>query len=409
MKYLLIGNSTAAVAAAEAIRAADGAGEITMLSREPEHTYSRPLISYLLKGKTDERRMRYRPADFYEQNRITLRYGEAAAIDADAHAVTLSDGETLPYDRLLVATGSRPFVPPIPGLETVGNRFTFMSLADARALGEALRPDARVLIMGAGLIGLKCAEGIHDRVGSITVVDLADRVLPSILTAEAAAPVQSHLEKQGVSFILSDGVASFDGGAATLKSGRTVDFDLLVIAVGVRPETELVSRAGGAVERGIVTDETGLTTLPDVYAAGDCTQCLDAASGQTKILALLPCAYMQGETAGIRMSGGEKTPQPAIPMNAIGFMGMHMVTAGSYEGEQILREKPGKSFKQLFVKDGYLKGFIMLGDVRRAGIYTNIIRNRIPLSQLDFELLRDKPQLIAFSKGFRAQKLGGAV
>ena len=143
------------------------------------------------------------------------------------------------------------------GLDTVPEKFTFMSLDDAHALESVLTKDSRVLIIGAGLIGLKCAEGIKERVKSITVVDLADRVLPSILDETGSAIVKDFLEKQGIEFHLGDTATKFAGTTATLKSGLTVDFDVLVIAVGVRPNTSLVKDAGGEVRRGIAADDTG--------------------------------------------------------------------------------------------------------------------------------------------------------
>lgn len=253
-----------------------------------------------------------------------------------------------------------------------------------------------MLIVGAGLIGLKCAEGIAARVREITVVDLADRVLPSILDETGSSIVQAHLEKQGLRFRLGDTVASFDGGRATLKSGAVLDFDVLVLAVGVRPETSLVAEAGGAVRRGIVTEDTGRTTLPSVYAAGDCAESYDISAGVHRVLALLPNAYMQGYCAGVNMAGGEAHFDQAIPMNAIGFMGLHILTAGTYEGETYTAHENG-NYKVLFYKDDLLKGYILIGDVARAGIYTALIRNRTPLSSIDFERICEKPQLMAFT------------
>ena len=334
MKYVIIGNSAAAVGCIEGIRQEDRTGPITVVTDEPYHTYSRPLISYLLLGKTDEERMKYRPDGFYEENGVTLLAGKRAEkIDPESKTVLLDDGQALSYDKLLVAAGSRPFVPPIKGLDGVENAFTFMTLDSAKALEKALGPDKRVLILGAGLIGLKCAEGIAGRVGSLTVADLADHILPSILDSEAAAMVQRHIEDHGVSFLLGDGVDSFEGNTAVLKSGKKVPFDLLVICVGVRPNTSLVSEAGGEVARGIRVDPGCATTIPDVYAAGDCTESFDVSSGQQRILALLPNAYMQGRCAGTNMAGGEAVYDHAIPMNAIGFFGYHVLTAGTYTGE----------------------------------------------------------------------------
>lgn len=409
MQYVIIGNSAAGVGCVEGIRQADKTGKITVLSSEPYHTYSRPLISYLLYGKTDEEKMKYRRASFYEDNGCEfLPSRTAAAIDPKGKTVRLTDGTEIPYDRLMVATGSRPFVPPIPGLDRVSSQFTFMSLDDARALEKELSPDKRVLIMGAGLIGLKCAEGIAAKVGELTVVDLAPHILPSILDPDAAALVQKHIEGHNIRFILSDSVKEFSGNAAVLASGKTVPFDILIVAVGVRPNTALISDAGGAVNRGIVTDDACRTTLPDIFAAGDCTESRDAVSGEHRVLALLPNAYMQGECAGINMAGGTAVYDKAIAMNAIGFFGLHVLTAGSYQGEDYISAGE-ETYKRLISSDNRLRGFILVGDVARAGIYTNLIKNKTALSSIDYDLIKERPQLLAFSRKERKIMLGGAA
>lgn len=407
MNYLIIGNSAAAVGCVEGIRQQDPDSAVTLVASEPYHTYSRPLISYLLGGKTDQARMRYRPAGFYEVNKVKTLLGKTAtAILPDKKQVTLKSGETLPYDKLLVAAGSSPSVPPVKGLDKVKNKTAFLTLDDARYLEQRVKADTKVLILGAGLIGLKCAEGLRGRTPHIAVVDLADHILPSILDAEAALPIQRHISGQGVELVLSDAVQSFDRENAILKSGRIIPFDLLVVAVGVRPNTDLVAQAGGKVGRGVATDTFCRTSLPDVYAAGDCAESRDITTGADRVLALLPNAYMQGECAGIHMAGGEKPYDKAIPMNAIGFFGLHMITAGSYDGQEY-RSDSGGCLKRLFYKDNLLRGYILIGDVGRAGIYTSLIRERVPLSSIDFELIKEKPQLMAFSSSERAKKLGG--
>lgn len=409
MKYVIIGNSAAAVGCIEGIRQVDKTGEIVVISKEKYHTYSRPLISYLLYGKTDLQRMKYRPDDFYEKMGCALLLGRTVtAINAKTKKVQLEDGTKIGYDKLMVATGSNPFVPGMKGLEDVEKRFTFMSLDDALALQEALTSDSRVLIVGAGLIGLKCAEGIEHSVRSITVVDLADRILPSILDEEGSAMVQEYIEGKGVKFYLNDSVAEFTKDKAFLKSGAEVDFDIVVIAVGVRPNTKMLSDAGAEVQRGVLVDEHCATTLPDIYSAGDCTQGIDSVTGESRVLALLPNAYMQGETAGVCMAGGEKAFDNAIAMNAIGFFGLHIITAGIYQGEEYV-VRGENEYKKLVYADDRLKGYILIGKVDRAGIYTAMIREKTPLSSLDFELIKDKPQLMAFSHKERAKILGGAA
>lgn len=407
LKYVLIGNSAAAIGCIEGIRSTDLQGEITVISDEPHHTYGRPLISYLLEGKTDEQRMKYRPDDFYEKNGCTTLFGRTVKqIDAVTHEVVLENGDKIPYDKLLVATGSRAFVPPMEGLNDVKKKFSFMTLDDAHSLAEAIDPKSRVLIVGAGLIGLKCAEAIYKRVATIAVVDLAGRVLPSVLDERASEIVKRHIERDNIKFFLADSVAKFEETKATLKSNTEIEFDVLVLAVGVRPNAELIKDAGGKVNRGIVIDSDCKTSLEDIYAAGDCCECYDISSGESRVLALLPLAYTQGHCAGVNMAQGSELCDKSIPINALGLFGLHMVTAGSYVGESHVMEKNG-TYKKLVVRDGYLKGFIILGDVSRAGIYTSLIREQTPLEEIDFELIKQKPQLMAFSKVERARALGG--
>lgn len=407
MHIVIIGNSAAAVGCIEGIRKNNQEADITVISNETHHTYSRPLISYLLYGKTDEQRMKYRPDSFYEENRVTAVLGKSVVrIDKDNKKVELDDGQIVAYDKLLVATGSKPFVPPMKGLDSVEKQFTFMTLNDAKALEAALFPSASVLVVGAGLIGLKCVEGIRDKVASVTVLDMADRILPSILDAEGSALVQKSIEQKGVKFILSNSVKEFKGNTAFLTNDDILNFDIVVVAVGVRPNAELVKEIGGDVNRGIITDERCHTSIPDIYAAGDCTESYDITVNQHRILALLPNAYMQGESAGYDMVGASKPYDKAIPMNAIGFFGYHIITAGSYDGEAYV-SADGDSYKKLVVKDGVLKGYILIGDVRRAGIYTKLIREQVPLDTIDFELIKEKPQLMAFAKAERAKQLAG--
>ena len=409
MKYVIIGNSAAGIACVEGIRSADAEGEITIISDEPFAAYGRPLISYYLLGATDRQRMLYRPADFYEKNKVrTLLGARAEKIDPAAQKIVLRGGEEIPYDRLLVATGSRPFEPPMEGIEGVKNKFNFMTLQDALSLEKVLSKRKNVLIIGAGLIGLKCLEGILERVKSVSVVDMAGRILPSILDDAGAAIVRRELEGKGAKFYLSDSVAKFEGNTAHLKSGKEISFDILVVAVGVRPNTELVKDAGGEVSRGVVTDEKQQTSLKNVYAAGDCAESFDITSGVRKVLALLPNAYRQGYTAGVNMAGGEAAFADAMPLNAIGFFGSHVLTAGSYEGESFVQAE-GDVYRKFFCKDGVLKGFILVNSPERAGIYTSLIRNKTPLSEVDFKSLEGAPNLAAFPRAARERMLAREV
>ena len=407
--YIIIGNGVAAVGCIEGIRSQDAEGRITVLSKESHPVYCRPLISYYLEGKTDLARIPYRDADFYEKNGCRVLYGKTATgIDPNKKTVTLDDGESLPYTSLCVATGSTPFVPPIAGLDSVPDKFSFMTLDDALALEKATQTPKRVLIVGAGLIGLKCAEGLHGRASSITVCDLADHVLPSILDADCASILQTHLEQNGIRFMLSDTAERFEGHTAYMRSGETIDFDVLVMAVGVRANTALAKACGCETNRGILVGDNMETTVNGVYAAGDCAEGTDASIGQKRVLAILPNAYMQGFTAGVNMAGGSAVFDNAIPMNAIGFFGLHTMTAGTYDGD-VYEEARDSGCKKLFTKDGLLKGFILIGDTTRAGLYTSLIRNRTPLCEIDFDRMKITATSAAFSAEKRSKMFGGVV
>ncbi|MGN1155031.1 MAG: NAD(P)/FAD-dependent oxidoreductase [Agathobacter sp.] len=407
-QYVIIGGGIAAVGCIEGIRTVDKESKILLITQEEGIPYCRPLISYYLQGKTDFEKMKYRPDSFYPENNCEIIHGTVVKIMPDQHSIALDTGDLISYDALCVATGSSPFIPPFNGLDKVSCKYSFMTEQDTLLLEQAIDESSRVLIVGAGLIGLKCAEGLCDRVKSITVCDLATRVLSSILDDTCASMMQQKLEEHGICFLLGDSVEHFDSTTAHMTSGKEVPFDVLVLAVGVRPNTSLVKDIGGNTNRGILVDTSMQTSISNIYSAGDCTEGYDASSNETKVLAILPNAYMQGNCAGVNMAGGSSVFDTAIPMNAIGFFGLHALTAGRYSGE-MYEEKSETSIKRLFIEDNLLVGFMMIGDIDKAGIYTALIREKTPLDTVDLPLLKAAPSLIPFSSEYRRKKLGGGV
>lgn len=413
-QYVIIGNGIAAAGCIEGIRKTDKDTPITVISGENHPVYCRPLISYYLQGKTKLEKIGYRKDTFYSDNGCEVIYGETAEkINPNKHTVLLLSGKEISYHKLLLATGSSPFTPNFEGLETVPQKFSFMTLDDALSLEKAIFENARVLIIGAGLIGLKCAEGIKDRTGKITVCDLAKNVLSSILDDDTAPTVKAHLEENGIEFLMGDSVKYFNGNLATMQSGKQVEFDILVTAVGVRPNTSLIADIDGEVNRGIVVNTKMQTSVADIYAAGDCCEGYDLSIGKNRVLALLPNAYMGGFTAGRNMSGVDCEFGNAIPMNSIGFMGLHVMTAGDYvkenDGGTVTCKHLSDGTKKFFVKDGELKGYILIGNVLGGGIYTSLIREKTPLDTVNFDLLTENATLFAFSEENRRKKLGSVV
>lgn len=404
--YVIIGNGIASLGCIDGIRSVDKDGKITVISREKHPTYARPLISYYLEGKTTPEKMKYRSDDFYEKNGVTVVYGEnAEKIDGGR---VVCENSSFDFSSLLIATGSSPFVPPFEGLDSVEKKFSFMTLDDALELEAAVDKSSRVLIIGAGLIGLKCAEGLAGRSAHITVCDLADRVLSSILDEPCAKIVADRLTDAGIELRLGTSAAGFDKNTAHMTDGTDVEFDVLVLAVGVRANIALAKDAGLACGRGITVDEKMRTSAEGIYAAGDVCEMSNLYSDDKKVMAILPNAYIGGYTAGVNMAGGEARFENPVPMNSIGFFGYHIMTAGSYEGE-LFEQTDGDTVKKLYTENGCLNGFMMLGNVARAGIYTSLIRNKTPLSEVDFDLVAKEPSLITFTEKYRRQKLGGVL
>lgn len=406
--YVIIGGGIASLGCIEGIRKHDSESKITLICGEDYLPYARPLISYYLENKTTLEKMNYRSEDFYKKNNVEVKKG-VKATKINRNTVSCDDGNEVAFDRLLTATGSSPFVPPISGLENVKNVFTFMTICDTLKLEKAIKKNSRVLIVGAGLIGLKCAEGLAGRVKEITVCDLADKVLSSILDNECASIVKEKIEENGIKFMLSDSVEKFESAnTAKMKSGKTVEFDVLVMAVGVRPNLSLLKEIGAEINRGVKVNNKMETSLPGIYAAGDLTEGHDITSGGNKVMAILPNAYMQGLCAGENMSGSDSEFDNQMPMNSIGFFGYHIMTAGSYDGE-LYEEKTEDTIKKLYVKDNKLTGLIFLGNVDKVGIYTSLIRNQTPLDTIDFDSIKKNPSLLAFSQNYRRKNLGGVL
>lgn len=419
-KYVIIGASAAGLAAAEEIRKTDKTGEITVLTKEIYYPYSRPSISYYLKGKVKETDIFLRKATFYKSNRINLVTGsEVKSIDRENKKVKAGRKE-YHYDKLCICTGSKPFVPPMENVSGKSNTYTFLDLESVKNIKKAADEDTRAVVIGAGLIGMKAAEGLSKLCKSVDVVELAPRVLPSILDAKSAKSVKKFLENQGkLKFHLENTVvkAKSKGRKITsviLKDGREIKCDMLVVAVGVRPETTLAEEAGLTVDRGIITDPATMQTSDEsIYAAGDCTVSVDMLDGSKRIIALWPNAVNQGIAAGSQMSGGYVKIDGAYSVNAIDFYDdLRICTCGliNAQGDKYTDKIKidGNVYKRLVFEGSHLVGFVLINCSDNAGIYTSLIANRVDLTQLQGDIM-DNPSLFLFNKDVRTQKLTGGL
>lgn len=418
MKYVIIGASAAGLAAAEAVRKYDAQGTVTVLTEEEYMPYSRPSISYYLKGKVKESNMALRKPAFYKEKKMdVITSSKVTAIDTEKKIVK-AGRKNYPYDKLCLCTGSKPFVPPMDNVEGKANALTFLDLKATKAVKTLANDKTRAVVIGAGLIGMKAAEGLVKICKSVDVVELAPRVLPSILDAKSAKQVKKHLENNGIRFHLENTVvkASSKGKqitAVTLKDGKKLPCDLLILAVGVRPQTELAEKAGLEVNRGIITDtETMQTSNPDIYAAGDCCVSTDMLDGSKKIIALWPNAVQQGNVAGAQMAGADVTVGGTYSVNAIDFFGLRICTCGliNAQGEQYSDKirQDGDVYKRLVFEGDKLVGYVLINSSVNAGMYTNLISNKISLDTIQGDIM-DNPSIFMFDKDTRITKLRGGV
>ncbi|MBN1889399.1 MAG: NAD(P)/FAD-dependent oxidoreductase [Thermoflexales bacterium] len=423
MRYVIAGNSAAAVGAIEAVRQHDADNPITVVSDEAHHVYSRPLISYLLGGLVDEAHMPYRPPDFYERHKVETRLGvEVTRINPQEQTISLAGGEALAYDRLLIATGGRPFVPPIPGLEQKGV-FTFTRWEDARRLARYIEDhDVRsALILGGGLIGLKTTEALMKRSIAVTVVELAERILSATFDRTASQLAEGILRRAGVEIRTGATVQEIVGqdgrvNHAILSDGERVNCGVVVLAIGVRPNTSLVPPESGIqVGRGIVVNPCMRTNVPNVYAAGDCVEAYDMLLGASRPIAIWPNAYRQGCVAGCNMAGVYQEYEGGFPMNSVEICSVPTISVGltdpqagdgAYEVMDTC-DRQAPVYKKLVLRGKQLVGAIFVGDINRAGIYTGLIRDGLDVSSFKDLLLAGNFGLISLPKDYRKHLVVG--
>ncbi|ADD02530.1 FAD-dependent pyridine nucleotide-disulfide oxidoreductase [Thermoanaerobacter italicus Ab9] len=415
MKIVIIGNSVAMVGAVEAIRKYDTSSKIVVISDETYHVYSRPLISYYLGNLVSEDKMIYREKDFYRKNKVETVFGiKAISIDERKKEVYLENGDSISFDKLLIATGGKPIIPPVEGLNKK-NVHTFIKMDDAKKLKEAAKPGSKAVIVGGGLIGFKAAEGLHHLGVDVTIVELADRILSTILDEEGASLVSQSLQNDGIKIITGTTVDKIIGEeyveGVLLKNGQELEADNLIIAIGVVPNVDVVRNTSISINRGILVDSTMKTTAEDVYAAGDVAEGYDMLVESNRVVPIWPNAYMQGEIAGLNMIGINKSFKGIFPMNSIGYKNTNMITAGITNPQQEEFEIISKidhnrrSYKKFVVKENRLVGFILINDIDRAGLFTGFIKNETDITPFKKYLLNDDFGFIYLPKELRKAKM----
>ncbi len=451
MHYVVIGAGPAGVIASETLRKTDPNGQISLIAGEPEPPYSRMAIPYLLIGDIDEAGTYLRKADdHYQQLGIEVQHHTVTTVRAAERQLDLDTGGSLAYDRLLLATGSRATLPPVPGIDLPGIH-TCWTLEDSRQIAKLASPGAKVLLIGAGFIGSIVLEALAKRGVDLTVVEMGDRMVPRMMNGTAGGMIKAWCEQKGVKVHTSTQVTSIESIAASapapassressepgglkgwwrrltgqsqsappppspsseaavsdggpslkvhLSNGNSVDCHLVISAAGVTPNLGLLDGSGVATDRGILINEFLQSSDPNIYAAGDCAQSKDFSTDTTAVHAIQPVASEQGRIAALNMAGRQTPYEGSFSMNVLDTLGLISASFGLWMGvdggEQVELSDPANfRYLNLQFRDDVLVGATSLGMTQHVGVLRGLIQGETHLGSWKDRLLSDPTRLV---------------
>ncbi len=421
--HVILGAGPAGIIAAETLRKHCPQDRITVVGDEREAPYSRMAIPYLLIGKVGEKGTWLRKGDtHFADLRIDIVQARATKVDATGRQIQLDNGQTLAFDKLLIATGSHPVRPPIPGLDLPGVH-TCWTLEDARAIAALAKPGAKVLQMGAGFIGCIIMEALKLRGVALSVVEMGDRIVPRMMGPMAGGMIRDWCEAKGVKVFTStkveaiekaDGPSSVIGKIAgalglgneagaglrvRLSGGQTVEADLVISATGVRPAIGFLQDSGITCLQGILTDERMQTNVPGIYAAGDCAEAFDKVSGQTIVSAIQPNAAEQARVAALNMAGQDTTLKGVTQINVLDTLGLISTSFGNWQGveggehAELTDQAAGRHLSLQF-KDDIMVGCNSVGWTEHVGVMRGLVEGQVRLGEWKDTLMQDPTKLM---------------
>jgi len=425
--HVILGAGPAGVIAAETIRKHAPNDTITVIGDENEAPYSRMAIPYLLIGKVGEEgtHLRHTAGHFEKLNIKLLRGVRAKVLDAAKRTIELSDGNTLGFDKLLIATGSSPATPPIPGIHGPGVHSCW-TLADARAIAHLAKLGAKVLQMGAGFIGCIIMESLQQRGVELSVVEMGDRMVPRMMGPTAGGMIKDWCEKKGVKVYTGARVEAIERGTTAepgllgkiaqavgigassapsgpmhvrLSSGQKLEADLVISATGVKPNIGFLENSGVRCLLGVLTDETLQTNVPGIYAAGDCAEAFDKVSGKTIVSAIQPNAAEQARVAALNMAGQKAELKGVTQINVLDTLGLISTSFGNWEGlpggEHVeLTDKAQGKHLSLQFKDDTMVGCNSVGWTDHVGVMRGLVEGQVKLGEWKEALMADPTRLM---------------
>ena len=421
--HVILGAGPAGVIAAETLRKHAPADTITLVGDEPDAPYSRMAIPYLLIGNIDERGTYLRKsATHFDDLRITQVKAKVTRVDAAGKTVQLDNGQSLGFDKLLIATGSHPVRPPITGMDLPGVHPCW-TLADARAIQALAKPGARVLQMGAGFIGCIIMEALAARGVKLSVVEMGDRMVPRMMGPVAGGMIRDWCEAKGVQVFTGTKVEAIESGAekgllgklaaavgissddaagalrVRLSNGQTVEADLVISATGVRPAIGFLKDSGITCLQGVLTDEHLQTNVPGIYAAGDCAEAFDLVSGKTIVSAIQPNAAEQARVAALNMLGQKTELKGVTQINVLDTLGLISTSFGNWEGvaggqSAVLTDKAAGRHLSLQFKDDVMVGCNSVGWTEHVGVMRGLVEGQVHLGDWKDRLMHDPTKLM---------------
>ena len=421
-KYVILGGSVGAVGAVEAIREVDPIGDIAVISDEPTPAYSRPMIANYLSGEANLEKMLFPAKDFWNKHKVQMHIGKRAdKLDLPHKTVSLENGERIHFDKLLIAAGGKPFIPKIEGTALRGVH-NFITIRDTQSIEEDVDKAKKAVVIGGGLIGISAAEALVKRGLKVTVVELKDWILNLILDKEAAKIVEKGMQENDVSITTGQTVQRIFGrkddgnavGGVVLDDKNVMECDMVVIAVGVIPRTELATQTDLKINRGILVDRFMQTSVPNVYAAGDVAEAYDFVHQTQRVLALWPVARIGGRIAGYNMAGKKCEYPGGTAMSALHYFGVPIISVGltaidEAEGYETLisRDQESGIYRKILLKNGAIVGMMLVRDVERAGIIFNLMKNHVEVEEFKHKLTADNFSLASLPEKLRKQLLLG--
>jgi NAD(P)H-nitrite reductase large subunit len=405
MHHVILGAGPAGVIAAETIRKHAPLDTITMVGDEQEPPYSRMAIPYLLIGNVGERGTYLRKSlTHFDDLKIRMVHAKATAVDSAARTVALDNGSSLAFDRLLIATGSHPVRPPIPGMDLPGIHPCW-TMEDARAIMKLATKGARVLQMGAGFIGCIIMEALAARGVRLSVVEMGDRMVPRMMGPTAGGMIKDWCTAKGVQVFTGtkvEGIEKGDNGAALkvrLSNGQALDVDLVISATGVRPAIGFLEKSGIQCLLGVLTDEHLQTNVPGIYAAGDCAEAFDKVSSKTIVSAIQPNAAEQARVAALNMVGQHPSLKGVTQINVLDTLGLISSSFGEWQGvpggEHVeLTDTAAGRHLSLQFKGDVLVGCNSVGWTEHVGVMRGLVEGQIHLGAWKDVLKADPTKLM---------------